>query len=214
MIEILERPPVPLEESNPILAEIFKNECVSEAANEIKEHDKETYDHSVRVAVILTELATYRGLSKDDTLTLATAGLLHDLGKKHVDEDTLKKDGLLTEQEREHMSNHVEFSYLRVQSIDKNAAEILIAHHEHQDQPYPRKETRPIKHPDRRKDNPNLNTMQMLLALADQTDALLSKRYYKEAMTAEQTDGLLQKNFADDTLIKESIKARQHIATS
>ncbi len=68
--------------------------------------DSYTIGHSVRVAALGALLARELGWSRDLQNEIATAGLLHDLGKGKVPDDILFKPGNLSSDERKVMETH------------------------------------------------------------------------------------------------------------
>jgi hypothetical protein len=65
-------------------------------ANLVDERDPSTYQHSVRVAQLVRELAEALNFPRGDARRLWWAGRLHDLGKVAVDAAVLRKSGLLS----------------------------------------------------------------------------------------------------------------------
>jgi putative nucleotidyltransferase with HDIG domain len=70
---------------------------------------KDTYlrGHSARVADLSAGVASELGLSDEDVEMIRTAGRLHDIGKIGIREDVLNKQGPLTDDEYEHVKQHV-----------------------------------------------------------------------------------------------------------
>lgn len=68
--------------------------------------DSYTIGHSVRVAALGALLARQLGWPRDLQNEIATAGLLHDLGKGKISEDILFKPGKLSNDERRVMETH------------------------------------------------------------------------------------------------------------
>ncbi|MHB1318528.1 MAG: HD domain-containing phosphohydrolase [Anaerolineae bacterium] len=69
-------------------------------------YDDSTREHSLRVADFARRLAERLGLSAQDVKTIGVAGLLHDIGKLGVAGKTLRKNGRLSEDERESVLLH------------------------------------------------------------------------------------------------------------
>ncbi len=70
---------------------------------------KDTYlrGHSARVADLSAGVAAELGLSDEHVEMIRTAGRLHDIGKIGIREDVLNKQGPLTDEEYEHVKQHV-----------------------------------------------------------------------------------------------------------
>lgn len=70
------------------------------------DYDSYTIGHSVRVAALASMLGRRLGWSEDVLATLATAGLLHDLGKGRIPPEILFKPGRLDDDERKVIETH------------------------------------------------------------------------------------------------------------
>jgi HD-GYP domain-containing protein (c-di-GMP phosphodiesterase class II) len=77
------------------------------------------------------DLGTGLGLGEDDLDRLALAGILHDVGKIHLDPGILGKPGPLDENERELMQRHPELGFAMTRNrLDPKVAEAILYHHE------------------------------------------------------------------------------------
>lgn len=70
------------------------------------DYDTFTVGHSVRVASIAVLVAQRAGMSKEFQMEIATAGMLHDVGKSQIPEEILFKASELDEAERLTMDRH------------------------------------------------------------------------------------------------------------
>jgi putative nucleotidyltransferase with HDIG domain len=203
MSEILK--PIPqsdLEMDYPYIFMAQKNEWIKSQTDLIKEKPS-LYGHSIRVAYLTAELAEHVGMDDPKILASAEAGLLHDLGKLTVPDEVFNT-GVLTEDEKRRLiDRHVRAGYEMIKPYLPFIAEIMVAHHEFQDRGYPRRVGRESA-------NPELERMQEILALADETDSLLSPRSYKKAWSVEKTR-LYLVNLFDKDLVDFSIKKRRSI---
>jgi putative nucleotidyltransferase with HDIG domain len=98
--------------------------------------DSYTIGHSVRVAALGAMLARELGWSRELQNEIATAGLLHDLGKGKVPESILFKPGRLNDDERRVMETHPVLGARVLVSNGETSAIILAAawgHHLRQD---------------------------------------------------------------------------------
>lgn len=103
--------------------------------------ERKTGEHSKRVARLSGILAREMGLAAEETETVETGALLHDIGKIGVPDAILLKPGPLTEAERDIMRTHPQLGYdvIRSSPALAGAAEIVLAHQEHFDgSGYPR----------------------------------------------------------------------------
>ncbi len=91
--------------------------------------------HSARVAAFAASVAHHLSLSDDDVENVRMAGRLHDLGKIGVRESVLNKKGPLTDDEYEHVKQHVLIGWQILSPLQHLGAIISFvrSHHEHWD---------------------------------------------------------------------------------
>src|SRR4051812_5639779 len=80
--------------------------AVQALAAAIEERDNYTHEHSQRLVHLARGVAMMLGLPADDVDRVAPAALLHDVGKLAIPAEVLEKDGPLTREEWEVMSEH------------------------------------------------------------------------------------------------------------
>ncbi len=90
------------------------------------DYDSYTIGHSVRVAALAVVVCRHLGLAENVTVELATAGLLHDLGKGGIPEEILFKPGKLDSQERKIMESHPALG-AQVLIASGEASEIMVS---------------------------------------------------------------------------------------
>lgn len=145
----------------------------------LSSHDYYTYNHCVNVSVYSISIAKrVMGTDKEMLMTAGLGGLLHDLGKKLVDDKIINKPGKLDDNEwaemKKHPSHGVEL-LKGVTNVSDDAKRIVHEHHEHLDGTgYPRGIT-----------DENISKLSRVAAIADVFDALTTKRSYKEAQSAD-----------------------------
>jgi PAS domain S-box-containing protein/putative nucleotidyltransferase with HDIG domain len=97
--------------------------------------DPYTSGHQRRVARVACAIAEEMDLAEDRISGLATAGLLHDIGKIQIPSDILSKPGRLTPIELGMIRSHAQAGYqiLRAIPFPWPVADIIIQHHERMD---------------------------------------------------------------------------------
>lgn len=121
---------------------ITQDEFVKKSLFDLKEHDKNTFVHSLEVGNMMAFLINKMGDKFDDRekQTLMMSALLHDYGKTSIDAQILNKRDILTEKEKKVIEEHPRHSFNALKDWDEEVAKVAVAHHEHQEHSYPRKE--------------------------------------------------------------------------
>jgi len=184
---ILEGKPIPykdVRESCMFLVRAVKCGNLGALLENVKGHDNYTYVHSIRVATFLTHFGYEVGLEGEDLLTLATGGLLHDIGKVAIPHEVLNKPGQLTDDEwalmRSHVGRTTEMLDL-MPDVPRGVITIARQHHEKLDGTgYPHGLS-----------GPKLNELARMAAVVDVFGALTDRRVYKEAMQPEEALDLM-----------------------
>lgn len=147
----------------------------------IEARDPVTGSHSKRVAAFSLETGKQLGLSEKDMEVLRVAALLHDYGKIAVREAILTKDGRLTEEEYEHIKEHVIMGSKMLQQMCfpeelKDVLTVIHAHHECFDG---------TGYPDKLKED-EIPLAACVVKLADAFDALTFKRHDRDPMPIDR----------------------------
>ena len=137
---------------------------------------EDLYGHVHRVSAVAATIGRHMGLGSDDIDRLTTVGVLHDVGKVHVDPSILAKPGPLEGDELLRMRRHPEFGFaMTVDLFDRGVAEAILYHHERWDgagYPYGlAKEEIPL--------------LARIVLVADAFDAITSHRSYQPALSVE-----------------------------
>jgi len=137
--------------------------------------DKDTSDHSKRVAEIAAAIAQGLGLPQDDIEKVRLAGLVHDIGMIGVRESVLNKQERLTEAEYRHIMYHCEVGERILAPVvkDKSILKMVKYHHERYDGG---------GYPDGLHDE-QIPLGARILTVAEAYDAMTSKHLYREAMS-------------------------------
>jgi diguanylate cyclase (GGDEF)-like protein/PAS domain S-box-containing protein len=141
----------------------------------LHEKNKREEKHSRRVSEICKNIGIALGMSDDDVQELSSVGLLHDIGKIGVNDQTLNKEGKLTDFEWMEIRKHPEIGYRILSTVNEMSemAEYVLSHHERWDgKGYPKGlkgEEIPFK--------------ARIISIADAFDAMTSERTYQEKMS-------------------------------
>ncbi len=148
-------------------------------------HDLITRKHSENVANLVYRLCEYLHCNSRFTLYCTCCAYMHDIGKLFIPLKILTKPGELTKEEFEIMKNHTKLGYdLCYNDLQlRPYADGALYHHEALNGTgYPNGVTK--------KDIPY---MAQILRVADEYDALVSKRHYKTHVNISQTLKILIK---------------------
>lgn len=137
---------------------------------------EDLHGHVHRVSNLAVNLGRGLGLGEDDLDRLALAGVLHDVGKIHMDPGILGKPGPLDPSERDLMERHPELGFAMTRNrLDPKIAEAILYHHERFDGTgYPfglAGDAIPI--------------LSRIVLVADAFDAMTSKRAYQPALPVD-----------------------------
>ena len=140
--------------------------------------------HSTRLAEWAVRVARSLGLAEKDLYQLEVAALLHDIGKIGIPDAILKKEGKLSEEERELMNKHPEYSWsiLRLFPGLEKASLFALHHHESFDG---------TGYPGRLKGEA-IPIGSRIVAVIDAYDAMISNRCYRKGLTHEEAVRRLQ----------------------
>jgi hypothetical protein len=151
----------------------------------LAEKDEYTEEHTRRVALRAVQVGEELELPPHRLRTLATGGLLHDIGKLSVPDEILKKPGALDEDEFAVIKLHPEWGFRLLGELggfSDGVRRLVLDHHERLDgSGYPNRLTAPA-----------LDLETRILAVCDVYDALLSVRVYRDAWSHDRAIGLLR----------------------
>ena len=164
--------------------------------------DKLTHRHSQRVARMAIAMGRRLGLSKARLTQLANAAVLHDIGKIGVADSVLSKPASLDEKEWKQIRRHPELGYELLRGFDflKDAAEIVVAHHERYDGAgYPKGLV-----------GDEIPFAARIFAVIDAFDAMTSRRPYRDPLSRDQAFEELLRNAGtqfDQQVVKAFVEA-------
>jgi putative two-component system response regulator len=139
--------------------------------------DDDTGDHLKRIALLTKEVCLAYGLSNEQSEKISFFSVMHDIGKIHIPDTILQKNGPLDPDEWEIMRTHciAGEKILGEKPFYKTAREIARSHHERWDG---------TGYPDGLSEN-SIPLSARIVSIADVFDALTNKRKYKEAWSVE-----------------------------
>lgn len=145
-----------------------------------------TRKHSENVANLTCRICQYLNSSNDFTIYATTCAYLHDIGKLFIPSRILQKNGALTQEEFAIMKSHTTLGYnmcMKDLKLRPYAAGALYHHESLDGSGYPNGLTK--------KDIPMVG---QIIRVADEYDAIVSKRQYKSHIDISDTLGLLIKD--------------------
>jgi HD-GYP domain-containing protein (c-di-GMP phosphodiesterase class II) len=152
--------------------------------------DKYTENHSYRVSIYATKIASYLGLKHERIEDIRAASLLHDIGKLDISRKLLYKAAKLTQEEFGEMKKHVDKSGDILEPIGgplSRIIPIILAHHDKFDGSGYRTtsgEEIPIE--------------SRIISVADVYDSLTSDRPYRKAMSPFDAKEIIAKGSGKD----------------
>jgi|GEM_PF-1709018 len=147
-------------------------------ARALELRDKETEGHSRRVTEATVAVAREMGFDEEAIVHIRRGSILHDIGKMGIPDHILRKNGPLTDAERNIVQKHptTAFDLLKPIAYLEKALEIPYSHHEKWDGTgYPRG----LK-------GEEIPLAARIFAVVDVWDALISERPYREAWPREK----------------------------
>jgi HD-GYP domain-containing protein (c-di-GMP phosphodiesterase class II) len=137
---------------------------------------EDLHGHVHRVSDLAVNLGTGLDLGEDDLDRLALAGVLHDVGKIHLDPGILAKPGPLDQGEKDLMQRHPELGFAMTRNrMDPKVAEAILYHHERVDgNGYPFGLSRD-----------EIPILSRIVLVADAFDAMTSIRAYQPALPVD-----------------------------
>lgn len=143
----------------------------------IRKHHSQTYQHCLIVTGVAVSFGQLLGFSNVDKRLLASAGLLHDIGKARIPIEILEKPAPLNEAEIATMRTHPELGLMALReapALHSGILDVVVHHHEYLDGTgYP--------HGLQANEIPDLVR---IITIADIYGALMERRSYKPPLSA------------------------------
>jgi putative nucleotidyltransferase with HDIG domain len=145
-----------------------------------------TAGHSERVTDLALKIGQALGLDQKKLDDLHRGGLLHDIGKIGIPPEILDKAGKLTDEEYQHMREHVRIGARILEPIEAYAAVIpvVLHHHEYYDG---------SGYPDGL-EGEGIDLGARIFTVADHYDALISDRPYRAGLPREKVIGFIKED--------------------
>ncbi len=176
-----------------------------EIMNEVlANRDISTYKHTIRVAQIAKAIGTELDLSYEDLTILELGCLVHDIGKTAIPDDVLLKPDLFNDQDRRIMEYHplIGAKLFAPRLHDDRITNIILRHHERLDgSGYPQGLLAS-----------EIDQLSRIAAVADEFEALTSRRPYKASFPVETALNILQYEAKRGALDASIVNALERIA--
>ncbi|MCA9174495.1 MAG: HD-GYP domain-containing protein [Planctomycetales bacterium] len=159
-------------------------DVVRALASAIDAKDPYTRGHSERVAKISVVLARQVGMEEEALRSIYIGGLLHDIGKIGVDDNVLRKEGKLTDEEYDQVKLHPGLGYNILADLKplRDVLPIVLHHHERWDgRGYPHAIP-----------GEEIELAARIAAVADSFDAMTSDRPYRRGMPLDKVEAILR----------------------
>ncbi|MGQ9570349.1 MAG: HD domain-containing phosphohydrolase [Thermodesulfovibrionales bacterium] len=140
--------------------------------------DHYTFDHSEHVAKLSSAIADKMGFSKIMKDKLEHAAIMHDIGKIGINEQLLRKESILTEEEHAEMRKHPEIGARIVRAVPflEDTIDVILYHHERFDG---------SGYPEGLKGD-KIPLSARIVSIADTIDAMMRDRPYRNALSHSQ----------------------------
>jgi putative nucleotidyltransferase with HDIG domain len=168
-------------------------------------NDKYTHNHSYRVALYASSIATRMGFDEGRIDDVRAAALLHDVGKLETSRELLHKAASLTPEEMTEMRKHVQKGVALLEPVGgslRRVLPIILAHHDK----YDGSGYRPNK-------GDEIPVEARVLAVADAYDTLTADRPYRRAVTPFEARQLIVSGAGasfDPTVVDAFVNAFEH----
>lgn len=147
---------------------------------DLKTYDDYTYFHSVNVAVLSVMIGAYDAMEREELLQLAQAAIMHDIGKKFLDVNVLNLPRALNRKEKEIVREHSRLGHNFLRNnfdFPEKVCLSVLDHHEKYDG---------TGFPNGKKGD-EIQDFARIIAIAENYDAMVSKRPYRDAISPSDT---------------------------
>lgn len=149
--------------------------------HQLQSYDDYTYKHCLRVAMMSVSIGKQMNLSRGELRQLAEASLLHDIGKRMISIDIIRKPGKLTDEEFEEIKKHPTLGYRLLREHGGYSNEVMNAVLMHQEKydgtGYPLGLA-----------GDKISLLARIITVADVYDALTSNRPYRQPWSVAEAE--------------------------
>lgn len=149
--------------------------------HQLQSYDDSTYKHCLRVAMMSVSIGKQLKLPREQMNDLALSALLHDIGKRAIPLEIIRKPGKLTDSEFEEIKKHPAIGYMLLKKQGGYSEAVLggvLMHQEKYDgSGYPLH----LK-------GDNISLIARIITVADVYDALTSKRPYRQPWSVAEAE--------------------------
>lgn len=162
-----------------IMREILSKPQIVKEVGRLRAYDRYLFEHSLQVALYAGMLGTAVGYDHDRLLELTVGALLFDVGMMQLPQSMIKKEGVLTQHERQLLTTHTIEGFhnlLAMEGVTVISARCALMHHERYDGK---------GYPFGLKGEEILEQAQ-IISICDVYDALRSPRHHRNAFTENE----------------------------
>ena len=167
--------------TNDLITSLYADDNILLKMHQLQSYDDYTYKHCLRVAMMSVTIGKSLDLPRNKMHDLCEAALLHDLGKRTIDVDIIRKPGRLTDDEFQAIKKHPQNGYLLLRKNGGYSEEVMNAvlmHHEKFDG---------TGYPLGLKGN-QITYLARIITVADVYDALTSNRPYRQPWSVAEAE--------------------------
>ncbi|HBI51330.1 MAG TPA: HD-GYP domain-containing protein [Ruminococcaceae bacterium] len=167
--------------ANDLITSLYADDNILLKMHQLQSYDDYTYKHCLRVAMMSVTIGKSLDLPRSKMRDLCEAALLHDIGKRTIDIDIIRKPGRLTDDEFTAIKKHPQNGYILLRKNGGYSEEIMNAvlmHHEKFDGTgYPLG----LK-------GEQITYLARIITVADVYDALTSNRPYRQPWSVAEAE--------------------------
>ncbi len=164
-----------------ILDSLYDDDNLLLKMHQLQTYDDYTYKHCLRVAMLSVTIGKKMDLSKEELKELCQAALLHDIGKRMISIDIIRKPDKLTEEEYKEVKKHPANGYYLLKKTGGYSVDVMNAVLMHQEKfdgsGYPLGIS-----------GDAISLLARIITVADVYDALTSNRPYREPWSVTEAE--------------------------